>query len=86
MSRLSDHDRIARRTMGGLARPMIHLPRAVGVFFDTASRAGFRVREGKQQVMLFSSAGARLGGWNNWSRSLFTRLARFHTGLDALRG
>ena len=21
-----------------------------------------------------------------WSRSLFTRLARFHTGLDALRG
>ena len=65
MSRLSDHDRIAPRTMAGLARPMINLPRAIGVFFDTASRAGFRVREGKQQVMLFSGAGTRLAGWNN---------------------
>ena len=54
-------------SLAGLARPMIHLPRAVGVLFDTASRAGVRVSEGKQQVMLFSSAGTRLGGWNKAS-------------------
>ena len=50
--------------MAGFARPMGHLPRAVGMLFDAASRAGFRVREGKQQVMLFSGAGAKIGGWN----------------------
>ena len=70
MSQLSDRDRIGARPMAslsGLARPMIHLHRTVGLFFDTASRAGFRVREGKQQVMLFSSAGVKLGGWNKVS-------------------
>ena len=70
MSQFSDRDRNAPRPMAslaGLARPMIHLPRAVGVLFDTASRAGVRVSEGKQQVMLFSSAGTRLGGWNKAS-------------------
>ena len=54
-------------SLAGLARPMNHLPRAVGVLFDTASRAGFRVTEGKQQVMLFSSAEPKLGGWNKAS-------------------
>lgn len=67
MSPPPDRDGIEPRSMGfmaGIARPMCHLPRAVGALFDAASRAGFRVREGKQQVMLFSSAGAKIGGWN----------------------
>ena len=86
MSRLSDHDRMAPRTMPSLAeltRPMIRLPRAAGVFFDTASRAGFRVREAKQQVMLFSGAGTRLGGWNKTPEHGYVSavVAEGHEGL-----
>ena len=51
-------------SLARIARPMIHLPEVVGAFFNAASRAGWRVREGKQQVMLFSPAGIKIGGWN----------------------
>ena len=57
MSQLPDPDLIEPRPMG-------HLPDDVGALFHAASRAGFRVKEGKEQVMLFSGDGTKVGGWN----------------------
>ena len=57
MSQLPDLDLIDPRPMG-------HLPNAVGALFDAASTAGFRVKEGREQVMLSSGDGTKVGGWN----------------------
>ena len=45
--------------------------------------AGYRSQAYEQDERLPAAEGVSYGGW---SRSLFTRLVRFHTGLDALRG
>ena len=66
-----------------ISNPMGHLPAAVGAFFNAASKAGYRVREGKEQVMLFAASGAKVGGWNKrWGHWYVSRVIA--EGRDAL--
>ena len=44
------------------------LPDSVRGLFEAASRADYRVKVGKQQVMLFSGDGLKVGGWNTRKR------------------